>query len=94
TFAGGLTQAGRAATAAGIAHAEVFRVLDAAGESVFTIRRYLDRAVFQASQIGHVIVFGDAANEETLDALQTWQAERRSGQVALVPVSGILLRDD
>lgn len=94
TFAGGLTQAGRAAAAAGIAHAEVFRVLDAGGESVFTIRRYLDRAVFQASQIGHVIVFGDAANEETLDTVQTWQAERRSGQVALVPVSGILLRDD
>lgn len=94
TFAGGLTQAGRAAQAAGVAHTEVFRVLDAGNESVFTIRRYLDRAVFQASQIGHVIVFGDAANEETLDAIETWRAERRSGQVALVPVSGILLQND
>jgi polysaccharide deacetylase 2 family uncharacterized protein YibQ len=93
TFSGGLTQAERAAGAAGIAHAEVFRVLDASDESIFTIRRYLDRAVFQASQIGHVIVFGDASQTETLEALQIWQEERRAGQVALVPVSGILLQN-
>ena len=94
TFAGGLTQAGRAAEAAGVSHSEVFRVLDSGNESIFTIRRYLDRAVFQASQIGHVIVFGDAANEETLDAIEMWRSERRGGQVALVPVSGILLQND
>lgn len=94
TFAGGLTQAARASEAAGVAHSEVFRVLDAGNENAFTIRRYLDRAVFQAAQIGQVIVFGDASNEETLDAIEMWREERRGGQVTLVPVSGILLQDD
>lgn len=94
TFSGGLAQAGRSAEAAGIAHAEVFRVLDAGNESVFTIRRFLDRAVFQASQIGNVIVFGDAANEDTLEAIKMWREERRAGQITLVPVSGILLHQD
>lgn len=94
TFSGGLSQAGRSAEAAGVAHAEVFRVLDAGDESVFTIRRFLDRAVFQASQIGNVIVFGDATNEETLDAIEMWREERRAGQITLVPVSGILLQQE
>ena len=94
TFAGGLTQAARASEAAGIAHSEVFRVLDAGNENAFTIRRYLDRAVFQAAQIGQVIVFGDASNEDTMDAIEMWREERRSGQVTLVPVSGILLQSD
>lgn len=94
TFAGGLTQAARASEAAGIAHSEVFRVLDAGDENAFTIRRYLDRAVFQAAQIGQVIVFGDASNEETLEAIEMWREDRRSAQVTLVPVSGILLQND
>ncbi|ATX65427.1 divergent polysaccharide deacetylase family protein [Roseinatronobacter bogoriensis] len=94
TFAGGLTQAARASDAAGIAHSEIFRVLDAGNENAFTIRRFLDRAVFQAAQIGQVIVFGNASNEDTLEAIEMWREERRSGQVTLVPVSAILLQND
>ncbi len=93
TFAGGLSQAGRAADSLGMAHAEVFRVLDAGDESAFTIRRFLDRAVFQASQMGHVIVFGDASNAATMEALEMWLSDGRAGQVKLVPVSGILLTE-
>jgi polysaccharide deacetylase 2 family uncharacterized protein YibQ len=91
SFAGGLSRAGTAADAAGVAHATVFRVLDDEGQSPFTIRRYLDRAVFQASQIGQVIVFGDATNDATMEALEMWREDGRIDQVALVPVSGILL---
>lgn len=91
TFREGLSQAGQAAQAAGVAHAEVFRVLDSDNESPFVIRRYLDRAVFQAAQIGQVIVFGDASNDATLEAIDMWLEEGRVDQVALVPVSGILL---
>ncbi len=91
TFAGGLAQSARAAQAAGIAQAEVFRSLDTGDESAFTIRRFLDRAVFQASQMGHVIVFGDASNAATIEALTMWRDAGPPDQVAVVPVSGILL---
>ncbi|WFE76433.1 divergent polysaccharide deacetylase family protein [Roseinatronobacter sp. S2] len=91
TFAGGLGQAARSADAMGVPHAEVFRILDTEDESAITIRRFLDRAVFQASQVGHVIVFGEASNEATLDALDLWQSEGRVDQISLVPVSAILL---
>jgi polysaccharide deacetylase 2 family uncharacterized protein YibQ len=91
TFAGGLGQAARAAAAAGVPHAEVFRVLDPSDESPFTIRRFLDRAVFQASQLGQVVVYGEASNDAMLEALDLWQTEGRADQVALVPASRILL---
>lgn len=91
TFAGGLGQAARSADARGVPHAEVFRILDAEDESAITIRRFLDRAVFQASQVGYVIVFGEASNEATLDAFDMWQSEGRVDQISLVPVSAILL---
>jgi hypothetical protein len=93
TFAGGLGNPGRAAEAAGIRHTEVFRVLDTAEDSPFTIRRFLDRAVFQATQIGQVVVYGEASSPGLLEALDMWQSEGRVDQVALVPVSGILLSE-
>lgn len=91
TFSGGLAQSARAASAAGVPHAEVFRVLDSGNESAFTIRRFLDRAVFQASQIGQVVVFGDASNDVTMEAIEMWRSGGQLDQVDLVPVSGILL---
>lgn len=91
TFAGGLGQAARVAAAAGVAHTEVFRVLDPSDESPFTIRRFLDRAVFQAAQLGQVVVFGEASNDAMLQALDLWMTEGRADQVTLVPASAILL---
>jgi polysaccharide deacetylase 2 family uncharacterized protein YibQ len=91
SFAGGLSRMDSAAQAAGVPHAEVFRVLDDEDQSPFTIRRYLDRAVFQASQIGEVLVFGDAANDATMEALELWRSDGRADQVVVVPVSAILL---
>lgn len=91
TFAGGLGQAVRSAAAAGVAHTEVFRVLDQSDESPFTIRRFLDRAVFQATQLGQVVVFGEASNDAMLEALDLWMADGRADQVSMVPASAILL---
>ncbi|MCC5955652.1 MAG: divergent polysaccharide deacetylase family protein [Natronohydrobacter sp.] len=90
TFSGGLAQAARAASAAGVPHAEVFRIIDSGNDSAFTMRRFLDRAVFQASQMGQVIVFGDASNDVLMEAITMWREGSRLDQVALVPISGIL----
>ncbi len=92
TFAGGLAQAARATEAAGIAHAEVFRMLERGSESAFTIRRYIDRAMFHASQTGEVIVFGDASNDATMEAIEMWLADGRAEQIAVVPISAILMQ--
>jgi len=91
SFAGGLSRVDSAAAREGVPHAQVFRVLDDEDQSAFTIRRYLDRAVFQASQIGEVIVFGDATNDATMEALELWRSDGRADQVSVVPVSAILL---
>lgn len=91
TFAGGLSRVASVAQTEGVPHAEAFRVLDDDGQNAFTIRRYLDRAVFQASQIGEVIVFGDATNDATMEALELWRSDGRADQVAVVPISAILL---
>lgn len=91
SFSGGLSRISNVAAREGVPYAEVFRVLDDEDQSPFTIRRYLDRAVFQASQIGEVIVFGDATNDATMEALDMWRSDGRVDQVAVVPVSAILL---
>ncbi|MFN7003357.1 MAG: divergent polysaccharide deacetylase family protein [Roseinatronobacter sp.] len=90
TFSGGLSQATRAAEAAGVPHAEVFRIIDSGNDSAFTMRRFLDRAVFQASQMGQVIVFGDASNDVLMEAIEMWRTGRTLDQVALVQISGVL----
>ena len=86
----GLNPAQQSARSAGLAHATVFRILDAAEENPFTIRRYLDRATFRAQQEGQVLVLGHAARADTLDGLIGWRMEGRAGQVAIVPVSALL----
>lgn len=90
SYARGLNAASQLAEAAGLARGQVFRVLDAEAESVFTIRRYLDRAVFEAGRDGSVIVLGHAARPDTLAGLMAWRMEGRADQVDLVPVTAAL----
>ncbi|MCC5983174.1 MAG: divergent polysaccharide deacetylase family protein [Rhodobacteraceae bacterium] len=90
SYARGLNAASQLAEAAGLARGQVFRVLDADAESVFTIRRYLDRAVFEAGRDGSVIVLGHADRTDTLAGLMAWRMEGRADQVVLVPVSAAL----
>lgn len=87
---GGLGGLRRTASGEGVASARVFRSIDDDGENRHRIRRYLDRAVFEAQQNGQVVVIGRAAHEETIAALALWRAEGRAGDVTLAPVSAVL----
>jgi hypothetical protein len=86
---GGLNMAARAAAEAGVPLATIYRDIDgdAAG-----IRRQLDQAAFRARQDSGVVLVGQV-RAETLSALMLWGAEQAAEQVAVAPVSAILLAD-
>ena len=69
----------------------VFREIDDADEAAPVIRRYLDRAAFEAQKIGHVVVMG-RLRPETVAALADWSTGNRAASVAAAPLSGVLLR--
>ena len=85
TYDRGLNPARQTAIGAGLAHAGVYRVLDGEGESALTIRRYLDRAGFEAARTGQVVVAAHAV-PETLNAIGDWIATGAKGTV-IAPVS-------
>ncbi|WP_126976655.1 divergent polysaccharide deacetylase family protein, partial [Frigidibacter oleivorans] len=87
----GLAPAAQLADAAGVPGARIYRDLDAGGESAPVIGRYLDRAAFEASRTGAVVVAG-STRSETLAALLDW-ALAQSRAVTLAPVSAVLMRD-
>lgn len=69
--------------------ATVFRKLDAAGETVPVMRRYLDRAAFRAAQEGSVVVMG-TTKPDTIAAILQWNVEGRAASVALAPISAVM----
>ncbi len=75
---------------AGLASGTVYRILDSQRESGPVIKRYLNRAVLEAEQTGHVVVVGHTY-PETVTALFSWAVGSRSSDVALAPVSAVLL---
>jgi len=89
TFDAGLNAADQEARRAALPSAMIFRRLDAEGEAVPTIRRYLDRAAFKAAQEGRVVVLGDT-RPETVAALLEWAVEGRAAEVALAPISAVM----
>lgn len=89
TFDRGLNAAAQGAQRVGLAHGEVFRQVDGSGESVPVIRRYLDRAVFNAAQDGGAMVMGQTA-PDTITALMEWSVEGRASDVTLAPASALL----
>lgn len=93
TMERGLNAVDQVAEREGLPHATVFRILDAQGESVPVIRRYLDRAAFRAMQEGSVIVLG-STRPDTIAALLQWTVEGRAASVALAPISAVLRRKD
>ena len=90
TYDAGLDSAAQVASRDQVPAARIFRKLDAEGESAPTIRRYLDRAAFKAAQEGAVTVIG-SAQPETVAAILAWTVEGRASQVALAPVSAVLV---
>jgi len=85
----GLNTAQKTALKAGVPAGLIFRELDKDGEKPAVIRRYLDRATFQAKQEGHAIMLGHT-RPETIEALVQWALEDRAASVAIGPVSAAL----
>lgn len=88
-FEKGLNSAGQIAQRSSIAYAAISKVIDAEGDSVPTMRRFLDRAVFKAAQDGAAVVMGSTL-PGTLAALTEWSLEGRAGDVALAPISVLM----
>ena len=89
TYDRGLNAADQIARREGVPAATIFRRLDGEGESIPTIRRYLDRAAFKAAQEGAVVVIGDT-REATVAAILEWMVEGRAGTVTLAPVTAVM----
>jgi polysaccharide deacetylase 2 family uncharacterized protein YibQ len=85
TYARGLNVAGQAAEQADVPHASVDRVVDEYKEDAAAVRRFLDRAAFDAGQKGSAVIVAHAY-PETLKALYDWVATGPKG-VTLAPVS-------
>ena len=84
----GLNPARQIAAEAGLPEARIYRELDAAGENTATIRRYLDRAAFEAKRDGGVVVLG-RSRPDTVTALFAWAAEPATGATP-APLSALL----
>lgn len=87
----GLNTALRSAESAGLPAAQVWRELDAAGETPQAIGRSLDRAAFRAAQDGAVVLVGHSS-APTVTSLLAWQAGQKGRTVAFAPVSAVLVR--
>ncbi len=87
----GLNAAGQAAAAANVPSVDIFRVLDAKGEGVPLMTRYMNRAAFEASRNQTVAVLG-TIQPGTLQALLSWVDGRRAGTVTVAPISAIMVK--
>jgi polysaccharide deacetylase 2 family uncharacterized protein YibQ len=88
-FDKGLNSAAQIAQREGIPYAMISKMIDAGGESVPVMRRYLDRAVFKAAQDGAAVVMGQTL-PDTLTALNEWALEGRAVDVTLAPISALM----
>jgi polysaccharide deacetylase 2 family uncharacterized protein YibQ len=88
----GLNTMPKLARKAGVPADPVFRDFDSKGQSATVIRRFLDQAAFKAGQEGAVIMLG-RLRPDTITALLLWGLQDRAGQVALAPISAVLLRE-
>ncbi|WP_394199703.1 divergent polysaccharide deacetylase family protein [Litoreibacter albidus] len=93
TYDRGLNTAQQAARREDIPAATVFRVLDADLEEAPKIKRYLDRAAFNANRDGSVVVVG-RSYPETVKAIVEWVLEKKESGIAMVPVSAVMLADE
>lgn len=86
----GLNSLARLADKEGVPAREVFRDLDIDNQDALAVRRALDQASFKARQQGAVVLLG-RIRPETMKALQSWGQAERAEQVAMAPVSALLL---
>ena len=85
----GLNIADQLAAQSGVPRAESFRILDTARDTPAALRRVLDRAAFEATRSGQVLVAA-AARAETVAVIRDWlEGTRRD--LAPAPASAVLL---
>ena len=90
TVSQGLNMAGRAAEQAGVPAAVVFRDLDVDNQDARVVRRFVDQAAFRARQESGVVLVG-RVRPDTISALILWGTANQEDQIAVVPVSAVLL---
>ncbi len=88
----GLNTMPKLARKSGVPADPIFRDFDSKGQTPQVIRRFLDQAAFRAGQEGSVIMLG-RLRPDTISALLLWGLQNRAGQVALAPISAVLLRE-
>jgi len=88
----GLNTTANKAARAGLGTARIFRRLDAERERDVVQLRYLERAAFQAARDGAVVMLGHTY-PETVAALTSFALGRSSSNVAVAPVSAVMLRE-
>lgn len=93
TVSRGLNSALRTAEDQGVPTGVIYRHLDAEGQDARVIRRFLDQAAFRARQESGVVLLGEIRGE-TISALIQWGAANRASQVAMVPISKVLIGED
>ncbi len=86
----GLNTMPKLAIKEGVPAAPIFRDFDSKGQTPTVIRRFLDQAAFKAGVEGSVIMLG-RMRPETISALLVWGLQDRASQVALAPISAVLL---
>ncbi|WP_019955203.1 divergent polysaccharide deacetylase family protein [Yoonia vestfoldensis] len=74
----------------GVPVANIARELDGAGESRDAIERSLQQAALRARQSGNAVLLG-RTTPDTLAAIRNWAERTDPAQIALAPVSAILL---
>lgn len=84
----GLNPARQAAERAGVAYAGIARMLEEGGQDAAAIARLLDRAAFDATRGGNVVVMGHAT-PETVAALRSW-IEAGGHEAVIGPLSAVL----
>ncbi|WP_172961034.1 divergent polysaccharide deacetylase family protein, partial [Oceaniglobus roseus] len=89
SFPSGLNAGQQVAGRAGVPAALVFRQIDAEGQDLRAVKRFLDQAAFRARQEEAVILVG-RNRPETLGALLEWTLGNRAATVTLAPVSAAL----
>jgi polysaccharide deacetylase 2 family uncharacterized protein YibQ len=86
----GLNAAQQAAVDAGVPAVTIINDLESAGDSEDAIKRGLDQAALRARQTGNVVLLG-RVQDTTLTALKDWAGGVNQDQLALAPVSAVLL---
>ncbi|MGJ8610987.1 MAG: divergent polysaccharide deacetylase family protein [Octadecabacter sp.] len=92
TASEGLNMASRAAEAAGVPAAVVYRDIDDDDQDARIVRRFLDQAAFRARQDSGVVLVG-RVRPDTISALILWGTANSDDQVAIVPLSAVLLEE-